>query len=117
MRFFLIFFGVLFMLSALSGVNRVRSTSGGLARIHPAAISVVLGVSATASATGHGVATKKGVTAAANAVRSVAVMENLGMVAGHPRLVKYQLWSYGSWVQVCVVLPKHDTAYPVVCPS
>lgn len=107
---------------ALSLVSaEVRTTAGSTAstRLHPVAIEKALGYADLVDATGKGRINEVDVTKALGGVEGVAIVDNLGKVAGEPRVVQYNVHESGAWIRVCVVIPSSRSAapYAIVCPS
>lgn len=121
MMFFLVFFILIFFVSGLYNVRNSSSSGSGtsLSRIHPLTIERVLGLADKAGTLSSGHVREVDVSRALYGTRGVAIVTNLGHVSGHPRVVQYNIFSYGAWVRVCTVVPEKATEapYAVVCPS
>lgn len=89
--------------------------------LHPAASERALGVVARASerASASWRIGPRDVTWADRRVRGVGVVENLGANPARPRLVVFNVLSWGQWSRECVVVPdvRGNAPYPVLCPG
>jgi hypothetical protein len=110
---------VYLILSLISAEVHITTAGGPGSRLHPVAMEKALMYASTVDSIGKGRINEKDISKTLVGATGVALVDNLGKVAGSPRVVQYNVHESGAWIRVCVVIPSHrsEAPYAVVCPS